>query len=240
MREKVFFIELFFLCLWRESPPMKKQTSFIPTKAESRQQRLSDEWAEMRKTYLSFTRSIPKQRVERLGLVFETIEPWLSRGIRTTMLRHFLVLPHEMLIARLFAKAVRRERIAPSHTSFLMWVESYILEGLADPSDALGVSVSAANEPHPELQYHFNKLAPVDRGLLYLYMIEQYSLPEVAKYVGAPAEEIGNHLLDLWSKLEKKIANVPLPRDWRLPNSDDPHLNFPSNHAHLAHSELHK
>ncbi len=219
---------------------MKKLTSFIPTKAERRHQRLIDEWAETRNTYRSWRNAIPAQRVKRLGRVFEAIEPWLARGIRTTMLRHFLVLPHEMLIARLFAKAVRRERISPSHTAFLMWVESYILEGLADPTDALGVSVSAANEPHPELQFHFNALPPVDRGLLYLYMIERYSLPEVARYVGAPTEEIGNCILDLWSKLEKKVSHVPMPRDWRLPDTSDPHLNMPANHAHVAQSELHK
>jgi len=173
-------------------------------------------WRTVLRAFRTF-RTVPiERRFHHLGLLFEHLAPWIERGIRTAALRHFLLLPQEMVLARLFARAVRREELPDAPEAFLFWVESQILDALADPRDELGTVNGVAGEPGAELQRRFNALPYRDRALLYLYMVEGFSHDQVAETFALPLPEVGCALRRIWRQL-RAAGPLSLPRGWQLP-----------------------
>lgn len=175
------------------------------------------EWLLTRRAFEAFQHLPPGDRPTHLGKLFERLSPWIQRGVRVATMRHFLVLPEEMLLARLFALAARRDDLHGSHEAFGLWIESRILRDLADPEDQLGVVHGASGEPSPELQQRFNGLPVSERALLYLYLVEKRNLPQVARITGISRREIEGALRRAWCKLTRGIPELKLPRGWRAP-----------------------
>jgi hypothetical protein len=172
------------------------------------------EWAQARQVFHHFQTEDPARRVLVLGRLFEVLTPWLDRGIRTTVLRHFLLLPNEMVLARFFARAARRDTLHESYQAFLMWVESGILADLADSNDMLGCTNGAPGEPPAELQRKFNQLPHSDRALLYLYMIEGFDMKKVVRFTGIPSLTAASALDRIWLALGiDELKNVP--KEWK-------------------------
>ena len=147
---------------------------------EYQRQRQADSWRQARAQFHDYQVSDPEQRVRALGRLFELLAPWLERGIRSTALRHFLLLPTEMLLGRLFAEVVHREDLPAQAATFLMWIEGTILREVADPASDLGVSNGAPGEPPAALQERFHQLPFAERAVLYLTMIEGTASPRLA------------------------------------------------------------
>lgn len=185
---------------------------------DQHQQRFAAEWRELLATFRDFQVSPPAQRVQMLGVLFERCSPWIERAIRSTSMRHFLLLPTEMLVARIFARVAHREQLPDHHGAFLMWVEGSILTDLADPSDDLGVCNGAPGEPPAELQQQFNNLPYAERALFYLYMMEDYDAAALAHKTGVPQPKLSQALQQVWRQLEKD-ADGNLPGHWRPPTS---------------------
>ncbi|HEX9794158.1 MAG TPA: hypothetical protein VGC54_09275 [Planctomycetota bacterium] len=185
----------------------------------SQRRQLEQEWQAALAVFRAFRSVPPARRFHHLGLVFESLSHWIERAIRTVALRHFLLLPSEMVLARIFAKAARRRELHPGHEAFALWVESLILRDLADPTDELGAVNGAAGEPSARLQLHFNGLPYRERALLYLYMVERYSLREVADRTGMPAAEAAAQLNRVWDRIAHDDPGVQLPLGWRAPDN---------------------
>ena len=178
---------------------------------------LQAHWKNTRRVFKAFQSSPSNSRFHNLGVLFESLTAWIERGIRLTVVRHFLVLPTEMLIARLFALTTHREELHDSYEAYLMWVESIILRDLADPSDSLGVVHGASGEPSAELQQRFNELPMSDRALLYLYMVEKNSLSEVAKRTKIPNKEVARKIERVWRIVSAGNPELELPIGWHSP-----------------------
>ncbi|MBC8327794.1 MAG: hypothetical protein H8E31_03515 [Planctomycetes bacterium] len=179
---------------------------------------LVKEWLLTKRVFQAFLTLPAEERFQHLGKLFERLAPWIERGIRVAVIRHFLVLPQEMLLARIFAKAAKREALHDSHQAFGLWIESQILRDLADPVDQLGVVNGASGEPTAELQRRFNGLPMADRALLYLYLVEKRSQPQVARATGIPRPEIDATLQSAWRQLTRGLDELKLPRGWRKPD----------------------
>lgn len=191
--------------------PTSSERTHLAAQARDRRR-----WNVVLRAFRTF-RTVPvERRFHHLGLLFEHLAPWIERGIRVAALRHFLLLPQEMVLARLFARAVRREELPASPEAFLFWVESQILEALADPRDELGAVNGAAGEPSAALQQRFNALPYRDRALLYLYMVEGFSHDQVAETFALPLPEVGCALRRIWRQIQAE-GPLALPRGWRLP-----------------------
>ncbi len=183
------------------------------------QKRFLKEWREVLGTFRDYQVSPPEQRVQLLGSLFQKCTPWIERGVRSTALRHFLLLPTEMLVARLFARVAHKDQLPDGHAAFLMWVEGSILTDLADPSDELGVCNGAPGEPPAALQEQFNSLPYTDRALFYLYMIEDFDESTLAYKTGISKPKLSQLLTQVWRHLEKEAGSEQMPSQWRPPSS---------------------
>lgn len=143
----------------------------------------------------------PAERVHSLGKLFELLAPWLERGIRSTALRHFLLLPTEMLMGRLFAQVVHRVDLPSRPATFLMWIEGTILRDVADPNSDLGVTNGAPGEPPAELQARFHSLPYAERAVLYLSMIEGSDSQLVTERTGLGQDRLKDRLDSIWRTL---------------------------------------
>ncbi|KAA3608632.1 MAG: sigma-70 family RNA polymerase sigma factor [Planctomycetota bacterium] len=121
-------------------------------------------------------------------------------------------------MARIFALTARRKKLPQSHETFQLWVESVILQGLTDPTDELGVVNGAQGEPSGELQQQFNNLPYQERALLYLYMVERYSLHDVSKYTGIPVRQAAQALNRIWSRISERGSKISFPLGWQRPD----------------------
>ncbi len=175
------------------------------------------EWLLTKRAFQAFQNLPETERYSHLGKLFERVEPWIKRGIRVAVVRHFLVLPEEFLLARLFAKAAKRDALHDTHEAFGLWIESRILRDLADPEDQLGVVNGASGEPSAELQGRFNQLPTADRAILFLYLIEKRNPAQVARATGILPAEIRASLLRIWQVLTRGIDELHLPKGWRAP-----------------------
>lgn len=182
-----------------------------------RQQDLRREWETTLNVYRAFQGLEARRRFHHLGLLFERLLPWLERSIRSVVLQHFLVLPTETLVARLFARAARLEVLPESHEAFLIWVEAQILQDLADPAGRQGLVGGAQNEPSPELQRRFNALSFGDRALLFLYLVEGLSLARLAAHTGVPVPTAVRSLKRSWRQIGSGRPPFVLPEGWRRP-----------------------
>jgi len=182
-----------------QPPPLQR---FV---AQTRQKQL-DEWRGVLGTFRDYQVSEPRARVQLLGDLFALVSPWLLRGIRSTALRHFLLLPHEMLLARLFAQVVHRDDLPSKPALFLMWVEGTVLRDLADPSDALGVTNGAPGEPPASLQREFHALPYSDRALLYLSLLEDTPQDRVAERAGLSPSSLQQQLDGIWKSLQSEVV----------------------------------
>ncbi len=191
--------------------------SGLRTLLDQQQKRFSEEWRELLGTHRDFQVSPPEKRIKLLGELFEQCSPWLERGIRSTAMRHFLLLPTEMLVARLFARIAHRSDLPEAHAAFLMWIEGQILTDLADPSDELGVCNGAPGEPPAALQEKFNNLPYSDRALFYLYMMEDFDASALAQKTGMTQPKLGHLLKQIWRHLESEVAPEHLPSQWNPP-----------------------
>jgi hypothetical protein len=185
---------------------------------DQQQKRFVAEWRDLLATFRDYQVSPPENRVNLLGDLFEKCSPWIERGVRSTSMRHFLLLPTEMLVARLFARVAHRDDLPDHHGAFLMWIEGNILTDLADPSDDLGVCNGAPGEPPAELQQKFNNLPFSDRALFYLYMVEDFDAAALADKTGMPKPKLSQALQQVWRQLEKE-SEGPLPGQWKPPGA---------------------
>lgn len=192
--------------------------SEMRTLLDQHQQRFAAEWRELIATFRDYQVSDPQNRVRLLGDLFEKCSPWLERGVRSTSMRHFLLLPTEMLVARLFARVAHRDHLPEQHAAFLMWVEGSILTDLADPTNDLGVCNGAPGEPPAELQQKFNELPYADRALFYLYMMEDFDAATLAHKTGMPQPKLSQALQLVWRQLEME-AGGELPSQWKEPQA---------------------
>ena len=176
------------------------------------------EWLLTKRAFQAFHSLPADERFRHLGKLFERLAPWIERGIRVATIRHFLVLPQEMVLARVFAKAAKRDALHDSHQSFGLWIESQILRDLADPVDQLGAVNGAAGEPSAELQQRFNDLPVADRALLFLYLGEGRSRPQVARATGMAGAEVDASLRRTWRRLTSGLPELRLPQGWKEPD----------------------
>ena len=174
---------------------------------------LEREWQAALDAFQAFRSVAPEQRHHHLGRLFEKLAPWLERGIQAAVLHHFVLLPQELAVARLFAKTVRRDGLPDSYAIFLIWVESNILRDVADPQDELGATNGASGEPSGELQKRFNRFPFDDRALLYLFMVEGCNLEEVNSNIGIPIAHAQKRL----DAMGAFLRDVDLPRGWQRP-----------------------
>jgi len=151
----------------------------------------------------------PAERVLSLGRLFELLAPWLERGIRSAALRHFLLLPTEMLMGRLFAQVVHRTDLPCRPATFLMWIEGTILRDVADPNSDLGVTNGAPGEPPAELQARFHSLPYAERALLYLAMIEGSDSQRVSERTGLGNDSLRQRLDAIWRSLGTQQEGGP-------------------------------
>lgn len=184
-----------------------------------RQEALKREWEATCNIFRAFHGLPPHRRFHHLGLLFESVVPWLERGIRVVVLRHFLVLPQETLVARLFARAARLEELPGSHEGFLLWVEAMILKDLAEPCEARPLVSGAQGEPSVELQRSFNALPLGDRAILYLFVVEGLSLAEIASRTKIPVKTMIQSLKRGWGQICEDGRPVRLPHGWRSPEN---------------------
>ena len=179
---------------------------------------LESEWQEAVDAFESYRSVAPEHRFHHLGRLFEKLAPWLERGIQAAVLHHFILLPKELAVARLYAKSVRRDSLPDSYTIFLIWVESNILRDVADPTDELGATNGASGEPSGAVQKRFNRLPFEDRSLLYLFMVEGCNLEEVNANTGLPIPAAERRL----AKIAKHFTGLTLPRGWVSPETIQP------------------
>ncbi|MFK5955724.1 MAG: hypothetical protein QM477_04670 [Planctomycetota bacterium] len=179
--------------------------------------RLQEEWSATFKAYQTYLNVPARQRFEHLGALFEHLCPWIERAIAGVTMRHFILLPTEMAVARLFAKTCRRENLPQSHVIYQIWVESSILRDVADPGDELGATNGAAGEPGARLQQRFNRLPYADRALLYLYMVERCSVREVSGYTGIPQAYAMENLGRIWEQVQGGLSEQDFPTGWKAP-----------------------
>ena len=121
--------------LSREVPPLLRVLHSCSPKRET-------SWNQVQESCVTFQGAQGPERFVQLGHLFQHLAPWIERGVRQVMMRHFLVLPTELIVARLFGLAARRDRLHLSSEAFLFWVESQILRDLSDPEDDLGTVTS--------------------------------------------------------------------------------------------------
>ncbi len=193
-------------------PPSSASSNFLS-------QRLEQEWQATFDAYQDFLQVPPKQRFRHLGQLFKLLCPWMERAVRSVTLRHFILVPTEMAIARLFARVCRRENLPRSQAIFQIWAESSILRDVANPQGALGACSGAAGEPSARLQQRFNRLPYADRALLYLYMVERCSVGEVSNYTGIPHAYACENLGRIWTQVREGLAERDLPSGWRTPEA---------------------
>ncbi|RMH03895.1 MAG: hypothetical protein D6702_04555 [Planctomycetota bacterium] len=180
------------------------------------------EWLITRRAFEAFQNLPAQERYRYLGKLFERLAPWIDRGIRLTTMRHFLILPHEMVLARVFARAAKRKELHSTHQAFGLWIESQILQDLADPTDRLGVTHGASGEPSAELQQKFNSLPASDRAILYLHLVEKRNMAQVSRATGVPKEEVEDTLRRIWRVLTRDMSDLRLPKGWRYPEFFQP------------------
>ncbi|MGB0953170.1 MAG: hypothetical protein ACPG31_08080 [Planctomycetota bacterium] len=192
--------------------------SHIP---ESLEQQLQADWEQTYQAFQDFLQVPERLRFQHLGSLFEVLYPWIERGVRSLTVRHFILLPTEMAVARLFAKTCRRESLPKSHVIFQIWVESSLLRDVANPKDELGSTNGAAGEPSARLQHRFNRLPYADRALLYLYMVERCSVREVSGYTGIPQAYAVESLGRIWARVQEGLSERDVPRGWRSPQLDE-------------------
>jgi hypothetical protein len=186
----------------------------------SLEQKLQGEWQQTYQVFQEFLAVPNRRRFEHLGTLFETLAPWIERGVRSLTVRHFILLPTEMAVARLFAKTCRRENLPKSHVIYQIWVESSLLRDVADPTDELGSTNGAAGEPSARLQRRFNRLPYADRALLYLYMVERCSVREVSGYTGIPQAYAVESLGRIWAEVREGLGARDVPHGWQPPRVD--------------------
>lgn len=186
----------------------------------SLERQLQEDWGKTYQAYQDFLNVPERHRAQNLGSLFEALYPWIERGVRSLTVRHFILLPMEMAVARLFAKTCRRENLPKSHLIYQIWVESSLLRDVADPQDELGSTNGAAGEPSARLQQRFNRLPYADRALLYLYMVERCSVREVSGYTGIPQAYAVENLGRIWSQVQDGLEDWDLPRGWQAPELD--------------------
>jgi hypothetical protein len=174
-------------------------------------------WSEVTAQHYRFSSAHCEHRFGLLGEFFEVLVPWLERGIRGTLHKHFLVLPEELLVARLFAAAARRDQLHATDKQFLQWIESQVLASLANPADELGSIRCAYGTPDLRLQYHFNRLPKSERALLFLFMVEHFDVARLAKETTIPREQVSISLYRAWNKLIRACPHVRFPSTWKLP-----------------------
>lgn len=177
---------------------------------------LEAEWDATRRVFRAFATAAPERRYHHLGLLFQRLSPWIERGVRNVALRYFLLLPVELALARLFARAARMEDLPPAHDAFLLWAEASVLRDLTEPAGELGIAHGSAGEPSPELQRRFNALPFADRALLYLYLVEGRSVAEVGRRAGLAPARAARALRRIWRRLGCG-EGLRLPSGWRPP-----------------------
>ncbi|TAH37026.1 MAG: hypothetical protein EYC70_08570 [Planctomycetota bacterium] len=187
--------------------------------AEQRQRALVQEWEATLGVFRTFQTVAVHQRFQHLGLLFEHLAPWIERGIQGIALRYFILLPKELALARLFAKAARKEELPRTYEAFLLWVEGSILHDVTHPTDEIGATNCALGEPSPALQQRFNRLPFPERALLYLFMVERNSLAAVAERAGLSSQACAAALNRIWRKIAGEDASIRLPLGWRAPQN---------------------
>ncbi|MCP4092010.1 MAG: hypothetical protein GY747_01065 [Planctomycetes bacterium] len=192
-----------------------------PLKSSFLDQCLAEDWQATCRQYQAFLDVPSRKRFHYLGKLFEHLCPWIENAIRGVTMRHFILLPKEMVLARMFAKACKRESLPKSHVIFQIWIESIILRDVANPKNELGANNGASGEPSALLQQRFNRLCLEDRALLYLYMVERCSVAEVSSYTGIPQVTAVENLSRIWKQVQGSGAALELPRGWRAPQATE-------------------
>jgi DNA-directed RNA polymerase specialized sigma24 family protein len=183
--------------------PVSMHDTDLVRDLERQRRREAASWQATRAQFRDYQVAEPVQRVQLLGQLFEALCPWLERGIRSTALRHFLLLPTEMLLGRLFAEVVHRAELPSRPATFLMWVEGTILRRVADPNSDLGVTNGAPGEPPAELQARFHSLPYAERAVLYLAMMEGCDSQRVAERTGLAPKTLQQRLDAIWQGLQR-------------------------------------
>lgn len=186
--------------------------------ANEKQKQQAAKWLLVKSVFTTFQTAPSDKRFHHLGVLFEHLSPFIEQGIRVAMLRHFLLLPSEMVLARVFAKSARRREMHHTHQAYYIWIEAMILHDLSDPQDELGVVNGAQGEPSAELQQKFNQLPYQDRALLYLYMVEKNSLADVAEQTDIPIAEVAAALHRIWRTILSSDRKVQVPLGWKIPD----------------------
>lgn len=174
---------------------------------------LDARWQRVRRSFRTWQDASPAERPALLDDLFQELVPILEDAAGAVALRHFLLFPAETAVARLFALAVRRDRLPTSRLVFQLWVESSLLRALADPGDPLGATDGKPEEASGPLQQRFNGLPQEQRMLLYLYLVEGCTLLELANGIGLPAGLVRGEIALAWGRL-RAGERLPLPASW--------------------------
>jgi len=175
-------------------------------------------WAEVSAQHYRFTTAACEHRYRLIGDFFYALAPWLEKSLNEISLRHFLVLPKELLLANMFGKIARRETFHASYAQFSQWLEANILADLSNPANDLGTPRCTYGKPDLRLQFHFNQMPHCDRSILYCFMVESMSYYHIAEHLSLTVQEAQNGVYLAWSKLLTACPHVRIPRDWQVPS----------------------
>ena len=184
----------------REGMQHKEETAFVPAAGSGEE----EAWRQTRQVFRSFQGAPAARRMEGLAALYDHLFPWVERGVTAAVARHFLLLPREITVARVLARAVRRREL-PAHPSvFLLWVEAEVLAGVSEESGAPGTAVSCAEgDPSPRLRAWFHGLPARDRALAWMLLVEGRQPAAAAALLGLPPLRLQRRLQEIEERMRE-------------------------------------
>ncbi|MDP6940866.1 MAG: hypothetical protein QGH51_02460 [Planctomycetota bacterium] len=172
-------------------------------------------WEKVGIIHESFLSASGARRFQLLSQFFEEVIPWIENGIRTALLRHFLLVPIETIASRLFAQAARLKEFPKTPEAFSMWIEGKILEGMAETQNGF----SLWEENSKQIQDAFNELPVSDRTLLFLTVVENCDSWEASKRTGLSVQRVEESLSRIQDTLQNKYPALLFPKEWECMQS---------------------
>lgn len=189
-----------------------------------RLQRLASElqrdWGVTLRIFNDYRELPPHRRYRALGQLFERLCPWIERGIHAVTWSHFVLIPTEQALARVFAHTTQKEALPKSYVLYLRWIESIVMRGLVKEDECFTPEKHTPGDPGARLCARFNSLALRERELLYLYLVEGCSPTEVSDNLGISYPQALEAIPKLWARIQGTEPRSMIPTTWQIPHVD--------------------
>lgn len=195
-----------------------------PDAAHTPKVNAAQQWAEARSAFQAFGALPPDQRPRHAGLLLQPMAAWILEGIQQASRRYYLLVPGEAAFARLFAQLTSLEQLPDQSEDFLAWIETRLLRDLGALIQEAQHAPGSASEPPPALIERFNRLPFRWRALLYLFLVERQSLPDLAQQLQLPQLAAARAVRRAWHKVAGPDPPPSLPSAWQRPDAlpEDP------------------